>query len=73
MVLKVVIKGLSSILLNVEILEEFLEKGGSDLRGDYDYHHSTAGVQHTVTILIIVLGTLALAGLFLGLNILDHL
>jgi hypothetical protein len=43
------------------------------LRGDYDYHHSTAGNQHTVTIVLIVLVMLALGGLFIGLNILDHL
>ncbi|DAD51802.1 TPA_asm: hypothetical protein [ssRNA phage Gerhypos.1_31] len=43
------------------------------MRGDYDYHHSTAGTQHVVTIVLIVIAFVALAGLFVGLNILDHL
>ena len=43
------------------------------LRGDYDYNHATAGTFHAVTVILIVIAFLALAGLFLGLNILDHL
>lgn len=43
------------------------------MRGDYDYNHATSGTQHAVTIFLIVICTLVLGGLFMGLNILDHL
>jgi len=43
------------------------------MRGDYDYHHATSGTQHVVTIFLIIIAFLALGGLFIGLNILDHL
>jgi len=43
------------------------------LRGDYDYHHATSGQQHAVTIFLIVIVMCVLGGLFIGLNILDHL
>jgi hypothetical protein len=42
-------------------------------RGDYDYHHATSGSQHAVTVILIVMVMLILGGLFIGLNILDHL
>jgi hypothetical protein len=43
------------------------------VRGDYDYNHSTSGTQHAVTVILIVVVMMVLGGLFLGLNILDHL
>lgn len=43
------------------------------MRGDYDYHHSTAGNQHVALIIVIMVCVLGLAGLLVGLNILDHL
>lgn len=73
MIFKLIVAGLSTILLYDELLVEFLEKGGNDLRGDYDYHHSTAGNQHVVLIILICIAVLGLAGLLIGLNILDHL
>jgi hypothetical protein len=73
MILKVLVNGLSTILLYDELLVEFLVKGGVDLGGDYDYHHSTAGSQHIVLIILICICVLGLAGLLIGLNILDHL
>ena len=39
----------------------------------YDYHHSTAGHQHAVMVILIIFCVMALGGLFIGLNILDHL
>jgi hypothetical protein len=43
------------------------------MRGDYDYNHATSGNQHAVTIILIVICMVVLGGLFIGLNILDHL
>jgi hypothetical protein len=43
------------------------------LRGDYDYNHATSGTHHAVTIFLIVMVMIVLGGLFIGLNILDHL
>lgn len=43
------------------------------MRGDYDYNHATAGTNHAVTIFLIVTVMIILGGLFIGLNILDHL
>jgi hypothetical protein len=43
------------------------------MRGDYDYNHASSGNQHAVTIILIAIAFIALGGLFVGLNILDHL
>jgi hypothetical protein len=43
------------------------------MRGDYDYNHASSHSQHAVTVILIVIAFLALGGLFIGLNILDHL
>ncbi len=42
------------------------------MRGDYDYNHASAGQQHAVLIILIIFAMIALGGLFIGLNILDH-
>lgn len=42
-------------------------------RGHYDYNHATMGTQHAVTVILIVVVLLALMGLTIGLNLLDHL
>jgi hypothetical protein len=42
------------------------------MRGDYDYNHATSGHQFAVIAIIVIFCTLALGGLFIGLNILDH-
>jgi len=43
------------------------------MRGDYDYNHASSGTQHAVTVILIVIAVMCLGGLFIGLNILDHL
>ena len=43
------------------------------MRGDYDYNHATSGHQFAVVMFIIIICALGLGGLFIGLNILDHL
>jgi len=42
------------------------------MRGDYDYNHASSGHQFVVITVLVVICALALGGLFIGLNILDH-
>lgn len=39
----------------------------------YDYNHATAGTQHAVLVILIIAVIVALGGLFVGLDILNHL
>jgi uncharacterized protein (DUF983 family) len=43
------------------------------MRGDYDYNHATSGTQHAVMVILVIAVMCVLGGLFIGLNILDHL
>jgi len=43
------------------------------MRDGYDYNHATSGNQFAVMAVIVIICFLALGGLFVGLNILDHL
>jgi len=43
------------------------------MRGDYDYNHASSGHQFVVITILVVISMMVLGGLFIGLNILDHL